>query len=33
LFAQQVNARNQLEEMRRRAIPGRQGPEPSGPYL
>ena len=33
LFAQQVNARNQLEEMRRRAIPGRQGPDPSGQYL
>jgi hypothetical protein len=33
LFAQQVNARNQLEEMRRRAIPGRSGPDPSGQYL
>ena len=33
LFAQQVNARSQLEEMRRRAIPGRQGPDPSGQYL
>jgi hypothetical protein len=33
LFAQQVNARNQLEEMRRRAIPGRQGPDPTGQYL
>jgi hypothetical protein len=35
LFAQQMAARNQLEEMRRRAIPARgQGEEPSsGPYL
>jgi hypothetical protein len=33
LFAQQVNARSQLEEMRRRAIPGRPGQDPSGPYL
>jgi hypothetical protein len=35
LFAQQVTARNQLEEMRRRAIPGRPGPgaDPSGQYL
>ena len=33
LFAQQVNARNQLEEMRRRALPGRPGPDPSGQYL
>jgi hypothetical protein len=33
LFAQQVNARNQLEEMRRRALPGRQGSDPSGQYL
>jgi hypothetical protein len=33
LFAQQVNARNQLEEMRRRALPGRSGPDPSGQYL
>lgn len=32
LFAQQVTARNQLEEMRRRALPGR-GPDPSGQYL
>jgi hypothetical protein len=31
LFAQQMSARNQLEEMRRRAIPGR--PDPSGQYL
>jgi proteasome activator-like protein len=31
LFAQQMTARNQLEEMRRRAIPGR--PDPSGQYL
>ena len=30
LFAQQVNARNQLEEMRRRALPGRTGPHPRG---
>jgi hypothetical protein len=30
-----VNARNQLEEMRRRALPGRPGPgpDPSGQYL
>ena len=35
LFAQQVTARNQLEEMRRRAIPGRPGagPDPTGQYL
>ena len=33
LFAQQVNARNQLEEMRRRALPGRPSPDPSGQYL
>jgi hypothetical protein len=33
LFAQQMNARNQLEEMRRRAIPGRPGSDPSGQYL
>jgi hypothetical protein len=35
LFAQQVNARSQLEEMRRRALPGRPGPgsDPSGQYL
>jgi hypothetical protein len=35
LFAQQVNARNQLEEMRRRALPGRpgSGPDPTGQYL
>jgi hypothetical protein len=35
LFAQQVAARNQLEEMRRRALPGRAPvQEPgSGPYL
>jgi Protein of unknown function (DUF2587) len=33
LFAQQVTARNQLEEMRRRALPGRSGPDPSGQYL
>ena len=26
LFAQQMTARNQLEEMRRRALPGRPGP-------
>jgi hypothetical protein len=32
LFAQQMTARNQLEEMRRRALPGR-GPDPSGQYL
>ena len=31
LFAQQMTARNQLDEMRRRAIPGR--PDPSGQYL
>jgi hypothetical protein len=31
LFAQQMTARNQLEEMRRRALPGR--PDPSGQYL
>jgi hypothetical protein len=33
LFAQQVNARSQLEEMRRRALPGRPGADPSGQYL
>jgi hypothetical protein len=35
LFAQQMTARNQLEEMRRRAIPGRAGPgsDPTGQYL
>jgi len=35
LFAQQMTARNQLEEMRRRAIPGRPGQpgDPSGQYL
>jgi hypothetical protein len=35
LFAQQMTARNQLEEMRRRAIPGRPGPgtDPTGQYL
>ena len=33
LFAQQVNARSQLEEMRRRALPGRPGTDPSGQYL
>jgi hypothetical protein len=34
LFAQQMSARNQLEEMRRRALPGRpDGPDPSGQYL
>jgi Protein of unknown function (DUF2587) len=33
LFAQQMSARNQLEEMRRRAIPGRPGSDPSGQYL
>jgi hypothetical protein len=36
LFAQQVAARNQLEEMRRRAIPGRaprEDPTTSGQYL
>ena len=37
LFAQQMTARNQLEEMRRRAIPGRPGStqpgDPSGQYL
>ena len=33
LFAQQMSARNQLEEMRRRALPGRSGPDPSGQYL
>jgi Protein of unknown function (DUF2587) len=31
LFAQQMSARNQLEEMRRRALPAR--PDPSGQYL
>jgi hypothetical protein len=36
LFAQQMGARNQLEEMRRRAIPGRaprEDPTTSGQYL
>jgi hypothetical protein len=35
LFAQQMTARNQLEEMRRRAIPGRPGAgaDPTGQYL
>jgi hypothetical protein len=33
LFAQQMTARNQLEEMRRRALPGRPGADPSGQYL
>jgi hypothetical protein len=37
LFAQQMAARAQLEEMRRRALPVGQppqdGPQPSGPYL
>jgi hypothetical protein len=34
LFAQQANARNQLEEMRRRALPGRTDPSAaSGQYL
>jgi hypothetical protein len=33
LFAQQMTARNQLEEMRRRALPSRPGPDPSGQYL
>ena len=37
LFAQQMTARNQLEEMRRRALPGRPGPGPGsdaeGQYL
>jgi hypothetical protein len=39
LFAQQMAARAQLEEMRRRALPGpstmgpQQGSPPSGPYL
>jgi hypothetical protein len=34
LFAQQVAARNQLEELRRRALPGRAEPTgPSGQYL
>jgi hypothetical protein len=35
LFAQQMTARNQLEEMRRRAIPGRASPgtDPTGQYL
>jgi hypothetical protein len=36
LFAQQMTARNQLEEMRRRAIPGRaprEDPSTSGQYL
>jgi hypothetical protein len=33
LFAQQMTARNQLEEMRRRALPGRTAPDASGQYL
>jgi hypothetical protein len=37
LFAQQMAARAQLEEMRRRALPvgspQQDGPQPSGPYL
>ena len=33
LFAQQMSARNQLEEMRRRALPGRPGSDPTGQYL
>jgi hypothetical protein len=38
LFAQQMAARQQLEEMRRRALPGGMSPQqqagqPSGPYL
>jgi hypothetical protein len=33
LFAQQMTARNQLEEMRRRALPGRPMPDASGQYL
>jgi hypothetical protein len=33
LFAQQMTARNQLEEMRRRALPGRGVPDASGQYL
>ena len=38
LFAQQMAARQQLEEMRRRALPGgvgaqQSGQQPSGPYL
>ena len=35
LFAQQMTARGQLEEMRRRALPGRPGQpgDPSGQYL
>jgi Protein of unknown function (DUF2587) len=33
LFAQQMTARNQLEEMRRRALPGRPVPDASGQYL
>jgi hypothetical protein len=33
LFAQQMSARNQLEEMRRRALPGRPAPDASGQYL
>ncbi len=33
LFAQQMTARNQLEEMRRRALPGRAAPDASGQYL
>jgi hypothetical protein len=31
LFAQQMAARAQLEEMRRRALPMGSGPEPAGP--
>ena len=33
LFAQLRTARHPLEEMRRRALPGRPGPDPSGQYL
>ena len=33
LFAQQMTARNPLEEMRRRALPGRTAPDASGQYL
>jgi hypothetical protein len=33
LFAQQMNARDQLEEMRRHALPGRTAPDASGQYL
>jgi hypothetical protein len=28
-----VNARNQLDELRRRALPARPGQDPSGQYL